>query len=81
MPLKAITLRIDQNLYEKTKNIVLKEKRSLNSFIEYLIIEKLKERENKELFDEFSVVGTDQEVSDVEYSLSAQKEVVFNEKP
>lgn len=79
MTLKAITLRIDENIYNKTKDIALQEKSSLNTFIYNLIIEKIKEREQQELFNEFSIVGSDSD-SDIEYSLIAQKEVIFNEK-
>lgn len=79
MSLKAITLRIEENIYNKTKDIALQEKCSLNNFIYNLIIEKITEKEKEELFDEFTIVGLDDE-SDIEYSISAQKEVVFNEK-
>ncbi|MEK7431597.1 MAG: hypothetical protein AABZ74_00575 [Cyanobacteriota bacterium] len=78
--LKSVTLRIEQSLFEKTKSIASKEKHSFNSFVQNLIIEKLKEKEKKELFDEFSIVGED-DCSDVEYSINAQKEVILNEKP
>ena len=79
MPLKSITLRIEQSLFDKTKNIASKENYSFNSFVQNLIVEKLKEREKKELFDEFSLVGED-ENCDVEYAINAQKEVILNEK-
>jgi hypothetical protein len=81
MFLKSLTLRIEQNIYDKTKHLALKEKCSVNSLIEQLIIEKLKEKEKQTLFEEFSIVGLDQEISDVEYSIQAQKEVLFSEKP
>lgn len=80
MSLKSITLRIDENLYDKTKNIASKEKSSFNNFVQNLIIEKLREQEKKELFDEFSLVGEDA-CSDIEYAISAQNEVLLNEKP
>lgn len=80
MSLKSITLRIDENLYDKTKNIASKEKSSFNNFVQNLIIEKLREQEKKELFDEFSLVGED-DCSDIEYAISAQKDVLLNEKP
>lgn len=79
MSLKAITLRIDENIYNKTKDIALQENSSLNTFIYNLIVEKIKEREKQELFDEFTLVGEDDD-SNVDYSLVAQKEVIFNEK-
>lgn len=79
MSLKAITLRLDESLYEKTKLVAEKEKSSINSFIQNILIEKIKEKEKKELFDEFSLVSEDGE-NDVEYALYAQSEVIFDEK-
>lgn len=79
MSLKAITLRLDESLYEKTKLVAEKEKSSINSFIQNILIEKIKEKEKKELFDEFSLISEDEE-NDVEYALYAQSEVVFDEK-
>jgi len=79
MSLKAITLRMEEDIYNKTKDIALQEKSSLNNFIYNLIVEKIKEKEKQELFDEFTIVGSDAD-SDIEYSLIAQKEVIFNEK-
>jgi hypothetical protein len=79
MSLKAITLRLDESLYEKTKLVAEKEKSSINSFIQNILIEKIKEKEKKELFDEFSLISEDEE-NDVEYALYAQNEVVFDEK-
>lgn len=79
MSLKAITLRLDESLYEKTKLVAEKEKSSINSFIQNILIEKIKEKEKKELFDEFSLISEDEE-NDVEYALYAQNEVIFDEK-
>ena len=81
MALKALTLRIDQDLYEEAKNVARKEHRSMNAFIEKLITEKIKENEQKLLLDEFSLVGQSEEDTDIEIYFHAQKEVVFNEKP
>jgi hypothetical protein len=81
LSLKALTLRIDESLYIETKKMATKENSSVNSFIEKLIIEKLQEQENQELFNAFSIVGLDKDCSDVEFAFSAQKEVVLNEKP
>mgnify|MGYP001561696915 CR=1 FL=1 len=80
MPIKSFTLRIEEDLYQKTRNIAKKENCSVNSLIEKLILEKLQEKEKKELFDEFSLVGQDKQISNVEFYLNAQKEVLFNEK-
>ena len=77
MSLKAITLRMDENIYNKTKDIASQENSSLNTFIYNLIVEKIQEREKQELFDVFTLVGEDDE-SNVDYSLVAQKEVIFN---
>jgi len=41
MSLKSVTLRIEQDLYEQTKNIASKSKCSFNSFVQNLIVEKL----------------------------------------
>ncbi len=79
MLLKSVNLRIEQDLFEKTKSIASKEKQSFNNFVQNLIIEKLKEKEKQELFDEFSIVGED-DSSDIEYAITAQKEVILNER-
>ncbi|MBC7473260.1 MAG: hypothetical protein H7263_03135 [Candidatus Sericytochromatia bacterium] len=80
MSLKALTLRIEQSLYDEVKSFAQRENSSVNSFFEKIIREKIRKEEDKLLFDEFSIVGQDQEDSDVEYSLLAQKEVIYNEK-
>lgn len=76
MALKSITLRIKPEIYEKIKSLSSREKSSFNNFVASLIIEKLKENEKKELFDEFSLVGEDS-YSNVEYAINAQKEVIL----
>ena len=76
MTLKSITLRLEPELYDKIKSLASREKSSFNNFVASLIIEKLKENEKKELFDDFSLVGEDS-CSNVEYAINAQKEVIL----
>ena len=60
-------------IIEQLKALSMDERRAvLNQFSEDL-------REPKSLYDEFTVIGSDRNVSDVSYAFHAQAEVIKNE--
>ncbi|GAB6162123.1 hypothetical protein JCM12298_12820 [Desulfothermus naphthae] len=76
MSKKALTLRLPYDLYEETKKIAEKKRKSYTAFILELLEEKLKEERKKSLFDAFTLVAKDIEEADVEYAFASQREVV-----
>jgi len=74
----SLTVRIPQSLYKRIKELSKKENKSLNELIRELTKNWLKEKEEKLLFEAFSILGEE----DVEYASIAQKEIIFaDEKP
>ena len=73
----ALTLRLPIELYEKTKIIAQKERKSFTGYVRELLEEKVKEEEKKALFDAFSLVAEDIDDVDVDYAFEAQREVVL----
>jgi len=74
----SLTVRIPLSLHKRIKELSKKENKSLNELIRELIKIWLKEKEQKLLFEAFSMLGEE----DVEYASIAQKEIVLaDEKP
>lgn len=74
----SLTIRMPISLHKRMKELSKKENKTLNELIRELTKNWLKEKEQKLLFEAFSMLGEE----DVEYASRAQKEVVFaDEKP
>ena len=72
----ALTLRLEEELYARIKEIAQSRKTSFTSFVQGVLAETLKNEEKKALYDAFSLVGQEIGEADVEYAVAAQKEVV-----
>ena len=72
----ALTLRLDEEIYLQVKELAQSKKTSISAFIQGVLSEALKNEEKRALYDAFTLVGQDGGVTDVEFALSAQREVV-----
>jgi predicted DNA-binding ribbon-helix-helix protein len=75
----ALTLRLDEELYTKVKELAQVKKTSITALIQGVLSEALRNEEKRALYDAFTLVGQDQEDADVEFALSAQREVVAHQ--
>lgn len=69
----SLTVRIPLSLHKRMKELSKKENKSLNELIRELAKNWLKEKEEKLLFEAFSMLKEE----DIEYASIAQKEVIF----
>lgn len=72
----ALTLRLEENLYTRAKEVAAAHKTSFTAFVQRALSELLRREEQKTLFDAFSLVGQDLAEADVEFALPAQREVL-----
>jgi hypothetical protein len=72
----ALTLRLEESLYSRAKEAATAHKTSFTAFVQSALAEVLKREEQKSLYDAFSMVGQDDDVSDVAFGLHAQREVI-----
>ncbi len=67
------TLRLEVEIYTRIKEIAKERHTSFTAFVQGILADVLKEEEQKALYDAFSQAGED---ADVEFALSAQREVI-----
>lgn len=72
----ACTLRLEEELYTRAKEIAKARHTSFTAFVQGILADALKREEQKALFDAFTLAGEDNEEADVEFAASAQREVV-----
>jgi len=70
----GFTVRIPPSVHKEMKELLKKENKSINAKVKELILEWIREKQEKELFDAFGAVGDES----VEYAVEAQGEVVFS---
>ncbi len=74
----GFTVRIPSSAHKEMKKLLKKENKSINAKVRELILEWIREKQERELFDAFGAVGDES----VEYAVEAQREVVLsNEDP
>ena len=67
------TLRLEEEIYTRIKEIARERHTSFTAFVQGILIDVLKNEEQKALYDAFSQAGED---ADVEFAMFAQQEVV-----
>ena len=72
----ACTLRLEEELYARVKEVARTRHLSFTAFVQGVLAEALKREEQKALYDAFTLAGEDGEGADVDFALSAQREVV-----
>ena len=72
----ALTLRLEEDIYQRVKEVAHARKTSFTAFVQGVLADVLKSEEKKSLYDAFSLVGQDHDAADVEFAFNAQREVV-----
>jgi predicted transcriptional regulator len=67
------TLRLEEEIYTRIKEIAKARHTSFTAYVQGILVDVLKNEEQKALYDAFSLVAED---ADVEYAAPAQQEVV-----
>lgn len=75
----ALTIRVKSPLYQQAKHLAKREGKSLNAWVQKVLAEKIAAEEQKELYDAFTALGKDTELSNVESYWQAQREVVLGQ--
>jgi predicted DNA-binding protein len=75
---KTVTLRLPEDLYHAGNLVAQKRHMSMNALLKESLEARLKEIEDEEMYEAFTLVGQDKEESDVEFAFFAQAEVVLN---
>jgi hypothetical protein len=77
---RTVTLRLPQDLYEKTAELALRKNKSLNAVLQEGARRLLKEEEEKELSAGFDLLAQHPDECDVEYAIYAQAEVILGDE-
>jgi predicted DNA-binding protein len=72
-----LTLRFDQELYDRVKMTSKREGRSMTAFVQEAVAKRLEEEEAAALFEAFTLVGEDLDEASVEFAHNAQREVAL----
>jgi len=75
----ALSVRIPSHLKSRAARVAQSQQVSFNTFVTHLIEKAVKETEEKELYDAFSELGSDPELSDIEFAFQAQAEVALRD--
>lgn len=75
----TLSVRIPSYLKARAAKVAQSQQISFNTFVTHLIEKAVKETEEKELYDAFSELGSDPELSDVEFAFQAQAEVALRD--
>ena len=74
---KALTIRLPEDLYERSQELAQQRKVSLNVLVQEGLAGLIRAKEQEELYQAFGLLGEDAEEADVEFALAAQREVVL----
>ena len=75
----SLSIRLPLRLKNRAAEVAQSEQVSFNTFVTRLIEKAVKEKEDQELYDAFSELGSDPEMSDVEFAFHAQAEVILRD--
>jgi hypothetical protein len=73
---RTFTVRFPQELHESARLAAERSGTSLNALLQAATEAYLRAREEQELFDSFTLLGSDPEACDVEFAWEAQREAV-----
>ncbi len=77
---KALTIRLPEELYRAGAETAKRRKVSLNRLVQESLETALRAEEDRQLYEEFTRLGRDKELTDVEYAFEAQREVVLRDE-
>lgn len=70
------TLRLEEEIYTRIKEIAKERHTSFTAFVQGVLADALQKEEQKALYDAFSQAGEDLNSAEVEFAVSAQREVI-----
>lgn len=73
------TLRLPDELAEALRDAATKRGRAVSDLVRSLIDAYLREEEERQLYDDFTLLGSDPEGSNVEHTIPAASEVVLRD--
>lgn len=73
---KTVTTRVSEELHTAALRLAHQRGESLNALIEKALARELREQEDREFYDSFTLIAQDKEASGVEFAAAAQFEVV-----
>lgn len=74
---RALSVRLPDEVYEQAKLAASESKHTLNEFIAESVRSALRVREERALYDAFTLLGQSGEEAGVDFALGAQKEIVL----
>ena len=80
MKTRTVTLRLPQDLYQRTADMAQRRKKSLNALLQEGVHQLLKEEERRALSEGFDLLSQYPEECDVEYAIPAQAEVTLHDE-
>lgn len=72
---RATSVRLEETVYEETKNIARRRGVSMNTLIDRVLRQEIALEQEREMYDAATLLGQDAD-SDVDYAFAAQAEVV-----
>jgi len=75
----TLSVRIPAALKSRAAKAAEIQQISFNTFVTHLIEKAVEETEEKELYDAFTVLGSDPELTDVKFAFHAQAEVALRD--
>ncbi len=74
---KTLTVRLPSELYASAQAIAKKRSVSLNVVVQESLTNTIRDAREQYRFDEYTELGTDSEMCDIEYAVHAQAEVML----
>jgi len=75
----SLSIRLPNRLKYRAAEVAQSQQISFNTFVTRLIEKAVKETDDQELYNAFSELGSDPELSDVEFAFHAQAEVILRD--
>jgi hypothetical protein len=76
----AFTVRLPRKLYRASSAAAKRRKVSLNRLVQESLAAAIRAEDDKRLYEEFTLLGQDKELTDVEYAFEAEQEVVLRDE-
>jgi hypothetical protein len=77
MAVKPITLRLPEDVYRGVQMLAQEAGSTINAVIAESLQERLRKREEEALWQSFTLLGSNEEESDVDFAFDAQSEVAL----
>ena len=78
---KTLTVRIAPELYEAALHIAQQRRVSLNALLQQSLAAAVRSAEEEARYEEYSLLGSDLDESDLDYAIHAQAEVMLSDQP